>query len=41
VESLHTFVMDKLSRRREVIGFRTSIIYQHSRKPVTEPLPAP
>jgi DNA-binding Lrp family transcriptional regulator len=40
VDSLHAFVMDKLSRRREVVGFRSSIIYQHARKPVTEPLPA-
>ena len=38
VESLHAFVMDRLSGRREIVGFRSSVIYQHSRKPVIEPL---
>lgn len=38
VDSLHAFLMDKLSPRREVVGFRSSIIYEHARKPVTEPL---
>lgn len=38
VDSLHGFLMDKLSGRREIAGFRSSIIYQHARKPVIEPL---
>jgi DNA-binding Lrp family transcriptional regulator len=38
VDSLHAFLMDKFSARREVVGFRSSIIYEHARKPVTEPL---
>jgi DNA-binding Lrp family transcriptional regulator len=31
VGSLHAFLMDKVSKRREIVGFRSSIIYQHSR----------
>ena len=38
VDGLHGFLMDKVSRRREIVGFRSSIIYQHARKPVIEPL---
>jgi DNA-binding Lrp family transcriptional regulator len=39
VDSLHAFLMDKVSKRQEIIGFRSSIIYQHSRNQVIEPLP--
>jgi len=38
VDSLHAFLMDKLSGRREITGFRSSVLYQHTRKPVIEPL---
>ena len=38
VDSLHGFLMDKFSGRREIVGFRSSVIYQHARKPVIETL---
>jgi DNA-binding Lrp family transcriptional regulator len=31
VEGLHALLMDKFSKRREIVGFRSSVIYQHSR----------
>ena len=40
IDGLHTFLMDKFTGRREIIGFRSSVIYQHSRKQVIEPLDA-
>jgi DNA-binding Lrp family transcriptional regulator len=39
VEALHAFLMDKFSKRREIVSFRSSIIYQHSRNQVIAPLP--
>lgn len=38
VDGLHAFLMDKFSQRREIVGFRASVIYQQSRNPVIEPL---
>jgi DNA-binding Lrp family transcriptional regulator len=38
IEDLHSFLMDKFSKRREVVGFRSSVIYQHSQNKVTTPL---
>jgi DNA-binding Lrp family transcriptional regulator len=38
VGSLHAFLMDKFSQRREIVGFRSSVIYQHSRTSVVAPL---
>ena len=38
VDALHSFLMDKFTGRREIVGFRSSVIYQHVRKPVIEPL---
>jgi DNA-binding Lrp family transcriptional regulator len=38
VDSLHGFLMDKFSKRREIVGFRSSVIYQHARNPVIAPL---
>jgi DNA-binding Lrp family transcriptional regulator len=38
VDALHSFLMDRFSGRREIVGFRSSVIYQHTRKPVIEPL---
>ena len=39
VDALHAFLMDKFSKRREIVGFRSSIIYQHSRNQVLVSLP--
>jgi DNA-binding Lrp family transcriptional regulator len=39
VEHLHAFLMDRFSKRREIVSFRTSVIYQHTRNPVLAPLP--
>jgi DNA-binding Lrp family transcriptional regulator len=36
VDALHSFLMDRFSARREIVGFRSSVIYQHVRKPVIE-----
>lgn len=40
VDALHAFLLDKFTGRREIIGFRSSIVYQHSRKTVIEALDA-
>ena len=40
VEALHGLLMDKFSKRREIVGFRSSVIYQHSHKQVITPLQA-
>lgn len=39
VDALHAFLMDKVSKRREIVSFRSSIIYQHARTQVVVPLP--
>jgi len=39
IEHLHAFLLEKLTDRREVVGFRTSIIYRHTTKSVLDPLP--
>nr|WP_308363802.1 Lrp/AsnC ligand binding domain-containing protein [Streptomyces sp. ISL-86] len=38
VDYLHGFLMDKFTERREVVGFRTSVIYQHTHNQVLAPL---
>jgi DNA-binding Lrp family transcriptional regulator len=38
VDALHAFLMDRFSKRREIVGFRSSVIYQHARNRVVEPL---
>ncbi|GAA3455342.1 Lrp/AsnC family transcriptional regulator [Dactylosporangium matsuzakiense] len=38
VDSLHAFLMDKFSQRKEIVGFRSSVIYQHARANIIEPL---
>jgi DNA-binding Lrp family transcriptional regulator len=38
VDGLHSFLMDKFSQRREIVGFRSSVIYQHARNRVIGPL---
>lgn len=37
---LHAFLMDKFSKRREIVSFRSAVIYQHTRNPVIVPLDA-
>lgn len=39
LEHLHAFLIDRLSQRREVISFRSSVIYQSSTNPVLTELP--
>ncbi|GID33012.1 Lrp/AsnC family transcriptional regulator [Paractinoplanes brasiliensis] len=36
VDALHAFLMDRFSARREIVGFRSSVIYQHARNRVLE-----
>lgn len=38
VEDVHSFLVDTLSRRREVVSFRSSMVYRHSRNPAVTPL---
>ena len=38
-DALYAFVIDRLTERPEVADVRTSIVYQHLRRPVLEPLP--
>jgi DNA-binding Lrp family transcriptional regulator len=38
VDALHSFLMDKFTGRREIVGFRSSVIYQHALNRVIEPL---
>ncbi|MDQ0379546.1 Lrp/AsnC family transcriptional regulator [Amycolatopsis thermophila] len=39
IDHLHAFLLERFTSRREVVGFRTSIIYQHLAKQVLELLP--
>ncbi|RZQ64406.1 Lrp/AsnC family transcriptional regulator [Amycolatopsis suaedae] len=41
VDHLHSFLVDRLSQRKEIVGFRTSIVYQHLTNHVLERLPDP
>lgn len=41
IDHLHAFLVDRLTSRREIVGFRTSIIYLHQRNTVLERLPDP
>lgn len=40
IDHLHAFLLDQFTNRREIVSFRTSIIYQHLTNPVLDPLPA-
>lgn len=40
LDHLHSFLLDRLSKRREIVGFRTSVIYQRVHHPVLTQLPA-
>jgi DNA-binding Lrp family transcriptional regulator len=37
VEDMHALLMDRFSKRKEVLGFRTSIVYDHARRWTVEP----
>lgn len=37
-DSLHAFLIDRISARKEVVGFRTSVIYHYSRSEQVLPL---
>ena len=39
IQRLHDFLMDRFTIRREIVGFRTSIVYQHVDSMVVSPLP--
>ncbi|MEU0532916.1 Lrp/AsnC ligand binding domain-containing protein [Amycolatopsis tolypomycina] len=39
IDAWHAFPADRLALRREIVGFRTSIVFRHLRKTMLEPLP--
>lgn len=39
LEHLHEFLIDRLSERREVLSFRSSVIFESTRNPVLTELP--
>ncbi len=39
LDALHAFLLDRLSKRREVTGFRTSVIFQQVSNPAPSLLP--
>jgi DNA-binding Lrp family transcriptional regulator len=39
IDHLHAFLMDRFTDRREIVGFRSSVIYQHTRNQVLAALP--
>ncbi|MER6419456.1 Lrp/AsnC family transcriptional regulator [Streptomyces sp. NPDC001137] len=41
IEHLHSFLLDRFTERREILGFRTMIIYQHLTNQVLDPVPPP
>lgn len=38
IADMHALLMDRFSKRKEVIGFRTSVIYEHTRNVAIEPV---
>ncbi|KAB1979974.1 winged helix-turn-helix transcriptional regulator [Streptomyces triticiradicis] len=38
VDQLRSFLLARFGRRREIVTFRSSVIYQHLGNPVTSPL---
>ncbi|GAA1975155.1 hypothetical protein GCM10009798_40490 [Nocardioides panacihumi] len=38
IQQLHSFLVDKLSVRKEIVQFRSSIVFSHSRKDSLEDL---
>ncbi|WP_437049644.1 hypothetical protein [Streptomyces sp. enrichment culture] len=41
VDQLHAFLVDRFSRRREIVDFRSDVIYQHASTQVVSPLRVP
>lgn len=41
LDHLHAFLIDRLSKRKEVAGFRTSVVYRHARRTTISALDAP
>ncbi|TDD09378.1 Lrp/AsnC family transcriptional regulator [Nonomuraea deserti] len=41
LDHLHAFLLDSLSKRKEIVGFRTSVVYQQVQKTIPTPLPPP
>jgi DNA-binding Lrp family transcriptional regulator len=39
VDYLHAFLMDRFTRRKEIVSFRTSVVFQHLHARVLERLP--
>ncbi|MEU1392128.1 MULTISPECIES: Lrp/AsnC family transcriptional regulator [unclassified Nonomuraea] len=40
LDHLHSFLLDRLSKRKEIVGFRTSVIFQQVHETVPERLPS-
>ena len=40
-DALYAFVIDRLTERPEIADVNTSVVYEHIRRPVLEPLAAP
>ena len=40
-DALYAFVIDRLTERSEIADVNTSVVYEHIRRPVLEPLAAP
>ena len=38
ITDMHALLMDRFSKRKEVVGFRTSIIYEHTRNVAIDPV---
>jgi DNA-binding Lrp family transcriptional regulator len=41
LDHLHSFLLDRLSKRKEIVGFRTSVIFQQVRNPTLSRLDDP
>ncbi|WP_433333148.1 Lrp/AsnC family transcriptional regulator [Spirillospora sp. CA-294931] len=41
LDHLHAFLLDRLTQRREIAGFRTSIVFERVHNPVLSRLPDP
>lgn len=39
IDHLHAFLMDRFSKRREIVSFRSSVVYQHVQKTVFPAFP--
>jgi hypothetical protein len=37
VADMHALLMDRFSKRKEVVGFRTSLVYDHTHRWTVEP----